>query len=112
MGALLSGATSEQVEALGRYGLQVGIAFQMADDLLDYTMDTQALGKEAGADLREGKLTLPVIHALKQADSADYDQMVNIIQNEDFTVDEFKTLVGLLEKNDGIAYTKKSCDLY
>ncbi len=106
--AVIADAPEEKEAALSDFGYHLGIAFQMADDLLDYTMDTEALGKEVGADLREGKLTLPVIHALKQADSADYDQMVKIIENEDFTVDEFKTLVGLLEKNDGIAYTQKT----
>ena len=110
--AVIAETSEEKEAALSDFGYHLGLAFQMADDLLDYTMDTQALGKEVGADLREGKLTLPVIHALKQADSADYDQMVNIIQNEDFTVDEFKTLVGLLEKNDGIAYTKKKAATY
>jgi octaprenyl-diphosphate synthase len=110
--AVIAEAPEEKEAALLDFGHHLGIAFQMADDLLDYTMDTGALGKEVGADLREGKLTLPVIHALKQAGSADYDQMVKIIQNEDFTVDEFKTLVGLLEKNDGIAYTKKTAAAY
>ncbi len=106
--AVIAEAPEEKETALSDFGYHLGIAFQMADDLLDYTMDTQALGKEVGADLREGKLTLPVIHALKQANPTERDQMVNIIRNEDFTVDEFKTLVGLLEKNEGIAYTQQT----
>lgn len=103
--AVIAEAPEEKENALSEYGYNLGTAFQMVDDLFDYTMDTADLGKEVGADLREGKLTLPIIHALKQADSADRDQMVKIIQNEDFSVDEFKALVQLMEKNDGIAYT-------
>ena len=103
--AVIADAPEKKENALSEYGNNLGIAFQMVDDLFDYTMDTADLGKEVGADLREGKLTLPIIHALKQADSAEHDQMVKIIQNEDFSVDEFKALVQLLEKNDGIAYT-------
>ena len=110
--AVIAEAPEEKEAALLDFGYHLGLAFQMADDLLDYTMDTEALGKEVGADLREGKLTLPVIHALKQANPAERDQMVKIIQNEDFTVDEFKTLVGLLVKNDGIAYTKEAAAAY
>jgi octaprenyl-diphosphate synthase len=105
--AVIADATEEKEKALSDYGYNLGVAFQMIDDLFDYTMDTADLGKEVGADLREGKLTLPVIHALKQANSADRDQMVKIIQNEDFTVDEFKTLAALMKKNDGIDYTLK-----
>jgi octaprenyl-diphosphate synthase len=105
--AVIADATEKKEKALSDYGHNLGIAFQMIDDLFDYTMDTADLGKEVGADLREGKLTLPVIHALKQANSADRDQMIKIIQNEDFSVDEFKTLVALIEKNDGIDYTLK-----
>lgn len=105
--AVLADAPEEKEKALSDFGYHLGIAFQMVDDLFDYTMDTADLGKEVGADLREGKLTLPVIHALKQANPADRDQMVKIIKNEDFTVDEFNVLVELLKKNDGIAYTEK-----
>jgi octaprenyl-diphosphate synthase len=105
--AVIADAPEEKEKALSDFGYHLGIAFQMADDLFDYTMDTADLGKEIGADLREGKLTLPVIRALKQANPADRDEMVKIIKNEAFTVDEFNALVDLLRKNDGIAYTEK-----
>ena len=108
--AVIAEAPEEKEKALSDFGYHLGIAFQMADDLFDYTMDTAALGKEVGADLREGKLTLPVIHALKQANPADRDEMVKIIKNEAFTVDEFNALVDLLKKNDGIAYTEKKAE--
>jgi octaprenyl-diphosphate synthase len=104
--AVIADAPEEKEKALADFGYYVGIAFQMADDLFDYTMDTADLGKEIGADLREGKLTLPVIHALKQANPADQDVMVKIIKNEAFTVDEFNVLVDLLKRNHGIAYTE------
>jgi octaprenyl-diphosphate synthase len=104
--AVIADAPEEKEKALADFGYHLGIAFQMVDDLFDYTMDTADLGKEIGADLREGKLTLPVIHALKQANPADRDAMVKIIKNEAFTVDEFNALVDLLKRNDGIAYTE------
>jgi octaprenyl-diphosphate synthase len=110
--AVIADAPPKKEKALSAYGYNLGIAFQMVDDLFDYTMNTIDLGKEVGADLREGKLTLPVIHALKQAESAEHDQMIKIIQNENFTVDEFKTLVALIEKNDGIAYTIRKAATY
>ena len=104
--AVIADAPEEKEKALADFGYHLGVAFQMVDDLFDYTMDTADLGKEIGADLREGKLTLPVIHALKQANPADRDAMVKIIKNEAFTVDEFNVLVDLLKRNDGIAYTE------
>jgi octaprenyl-diphosphate synthase len=104
--AVIADAPEKKEKALADFGYHLGIAFQMVDDLFDYTMDTADLGKEVGADLREGKLTLPVIHALKQANPADRDAMVNIIKNEAFTVDEFNVLVDLLKRNHGIAYTE------
>ncbi len=109
--AVIAEAPAEKEQALSDYGYNLGLAFQLVDDMFDYTMDTADLGKEIGADLREGKLTLPVIQALKQANPSERDQMINIIQNENFTVDEFKTLVALMKKNAGIDYTvKKAAD--
>ena len=105
--ALLADAAQEQIEALSRYGANLGIAFQMADDLIDYTSDTQALGKKAGADLREGKLTLPVIAALEAATGPDRERMGAIIANPQFTLAEFEELKGLLEQYGGMAYTRR-----
>ena len=105
--AIITDAPNEKEEALSEYGYNLGLAFQMADDLLDYTSDTKALGKEIGADLKEGKLTLPVIYSLKEADMKDRNMMGNIIKNEDFSVNDFKILVELLKKYKGISYTQK-----
>ena len=67
LGGLLGGLPGEQVSALRRYGMELGYAFQIADDLLDYTSDADTLGKNIGDDLAEGKPTLPLIYALQSA---------------------------------------------
>lgn len=104
--ALLSEASPDRIEALSTYGANLGLAFQMADDLIDYTSDTQALGKNAGADLREGKLTLPVIAALQTAGNQDRERMATIIRNPSFTVDDFERLKRLLHQYGGLDYTR------
>lgn len=105
-GALLARAKSTAVQALTDYGDHLGLAFQMADDLLDYTQDLSALGKHAGADLKEGKLTLPLIHALSRAPAGEKEHMLAILENPDFTRAEFRILVEMLTTNGGIAYTQ------
>jgi octaprenyl-diphosphate synthase len=110
--AIIADAPQEKESALAEYGYNLGIAFQMADDLFDYTLQTSELGKEVGADLREGKLTLPVIYALKQAQSMDREKMIKIIQDKDFSTDDFATLIDLLENYGGLAYTKKAAAAY
>ena len=110
--AIIADAPEDKEKALSEYGFNLGIAFQMADDLFDYTLQTSDFGKEVGADLREGKLTLPVIYALKQANSSDRDLMIKIIRNPDFTADDFKTLLDLLVNYGGIDYTQETAASY
>lgn len=107
VGALLADAPFEHQNALSEYGYNVGIAFQMADDLLDYTADTTLLGKAVGADLREGKLTLPVIHAIENAPAESRQTIKQIIQNKDFSPGEFQILLEMLKHYGGIDYTRK-----
>jgi octaprenyl-diphosphate synthase len=106
VGTMIAGSSNKEESALSEYGFNMGIAFQMADDLLDYTSNTSVIGKEVGADLKEGKLTLPVIYSLKTASPKDRVLMENIIKDQDFSVQDFKILISLLEKYEGLAYTK------
>ncbi|MFP4668289.1 MAG: polyprenyl synthetase family protein [Desulfosalsimonas sp.] len=103
-GAILAGAGQAEVDALSAYGRHLGLVFQIADDLLDYTAQTRELGKTVGTDLKEGKLTLPLIHALNRADKANRRFMEAVIANEDFSESDFTTLLDLLEKYDGFVY--------
>ena len=105
--AIIADASVDKENALAAYGYNLGIAFQMADDLFDYTLTTSDFGKEVGADLREGKMTLPVIFALNQAPSDDRNLMTKIIRDKDFSKDDFKTLIGLLDQHGGLTYTRK-----
>ena len=82
------------------------MAFQIVDDLLDYSESTAAIGKRVGADLREGKLTLPVIYALQQAGPVERKKMEQIIADEHFSVEAFEILKGMLRQYGGIAYTE------
>jgi octaprenyl-diphosphate synthase len=83
LGALLAGADSRTCEALHDYGLNLGYAFQIADDVLDYASDAETLGKNLGDDLAEGKATLPLIHAMAGADTATRERLRSIIEHGD-----------------------------
>lgn len=107
-GALLVDAPEEHARALADYGNRLGLAFQMADDLLDYTQEASVLGKKPGADLREGKLTLPVIYTLQQASETDSHWIGNMIRKPDFTKAEFNALVQAMEAYGGIRYTRQA----
>jgi octaprenyl-diphosphate synthase len=79
-GALLGGAALEQIEALTAFGTRVGVAFQIVDDVLDYTGEEGSLGKPIGSDLREGKVTLPLIYALQRARPAERQAIARTLE--------------------------------
>lgn len=81
LAAHLAGADESLCRQMDAYGLHLGMAFQIADDVLDYAGDAEALGKNLGDDLAEGKATLPVIHAMSLADEPARQRLRNIIEN-------------------------------
>lgn len=83
IGAALAHVTVDQQRALANYGLALGTAFQITDDLLDYTAHVDELGKNIGDDLAEGKLTLPLIYTLQQCKDAERQFIQQVIQNGD-----------------------------
>ena len=96
IGAILGGVEPSQEEALSQMGLNLGITFQVVDDILDYTGDERELGKQVCADLREGRITLPLIHALAQANPHDRERLEAIAQ--ELTPEAAPELKRLLDK--------------
>jgi octaprenyl-diphosphate synthase len=88
VGAMLANASPELVTALTTYGLNCGLAFQIADDLLDYTGDPKITGKAQDGDLREGKMTLPLILAVRDASSEERERLLEIIQDPEALTDK------------------------
>jgi octaprenyl-diphosphate synthase len=96
-GALLAGAEAAAVEALGRFGSALGTAFQMIDDTLDYLADPSRLGKALGGDLRQGTVTLPLIHLLRREGiAAEQERIRGIIARGEATDAEISWIAGLL----------------
>lgn len=85
IGGMLGGVSREKELALSRYGANLGICFQMVDDLLDFTADEKVLGKPVLSDLREGKLTLPAIFALRRADAGGVAKISQVLADRGFT---------------------------
>ncbi|MCS6830220.1 MAG: polyprenyl synthetase family protein [Armatimonadota bacterium] len=104
-GALAAQAPPETVEALGRYGFHIGMAFQLADDLLDYIGNPARMGKPVGSDLREGKFTLPLIIALREATPADHKRLLQIVESP-VNDGEIQQVVEIIRRYNGFAQTQ------
>ncbi len=104
IGALLAGADAEQVEGLTRFGLDIGIAFQISDDSLDFVADQARLGKAVGADLKEGKRTLPLIATLDRAAPAERDRVQFLLRSRALAPQEIEEIRRLVVKYQGVEY--------
>jgi octaprenyl-diphosphate synthase len=111
-GAIMGGISPEHEIALRDFGMELGIAFQMVDDSLDYSASEEQFGKSIGHDLEEGKITLPLIHALRQCTDIEKAQIAEVVKKELITKDDFSMIFGLVGKYGGIEYTLEMAKNY
>jgi octaprenyl-diphosphate synthase len=104
IGGMLGTISKEQEVALQEYGFNLGIAFQLVDDLLDFTGDAAALGKPIGADLREGKMTLPLIHLLQQDEEVGAGIVREVISSRTASAEQWDALMRILREHRSIDY--------
>ena len=104
LGSVLAGADEATEAALGEYGHSLGLAFQIVDDVLDLTAAEAVLGKPVASDLREGKATLAVVHALEHGTIADREAILQVLSEGAFESIRYEDVVAILERNGSIRY--------
>jgi len=105
LSAVITKQASPVEAALGAYGLHLGTAFQLVDDILDYTANAQDMGKNVGDDLAEGKPTLPLINAIERAHGADKELLINAITNA--SRENLDSVLEIIERTGSLAYTAR-----
>jgi octaprenyl-diphosphate synthase len=111
-GAILGNATQKQIDALAGFGLRLGSAFQITDDTLDYTAREEEFGKNIGKDLEEGKMTLPLIHALKHCAPAEKVRIRNIIESKGADSNAVREILMIIDRYDGIGAALNKAGTY
>ena len=104
IGALLGGLPAVQIDALTRYGLDIGVAFQISDDSLDFVADQDRLGKAIGADLREGKRTLPLIAMLERATPTEAARVKSLLKRPGLDAEEVDEIRRYVVDHEGVEY--------
>lgn len=105
IGAILGNVFKEKEEALASFGLNLGIAFQLVDDAMDYTSTVEEFGKPVGNDLKEGKITLPLIYTLGQLNQSERDRLIEIINTNLEKDGDFEEAARWVKSYGGISYT-------
>lgn len=107
LGAVLSGLPIKEEKVVAQYGTHLGTAFQLVDDILDYSADSKEMGKNVGDDLAEGKPTLPLIHALKISEQNNEKEDASLIRKaiEEGGIDFIDEIMQIIEKTNALEYT-------
>ena len=111
IGSISVGASGEMVEKCREFGEYLGYCFQIKDDIFDYFKEAN-IGKPTGNDIREGKVTLPLLHALKTGRREEVDKCLRIIKEKDFTTENISLLIDFAKANGGIEYAEQRMQEY
>jgi octaprenyl-diphosphate synthase len=112
IGGILGKVSEEKEKALEDYGLNIGIAFQIMDDVMDYYSNEDDFGKTIGKDFKEGSITLPFIAALNKSSSEDKKKLIEVMQNEKRDDKELADVINLIDKYQGNAYAVNKAKQY
>jgi octaprenyl-diphosphate synthase len=112
VGALLAKAPESDIEALARFGMRLGMAFQLTDDALDYVASEEEFGKTIGKDLKEGKVTLPLIGVYKKSSQSERELIKKTVEGEEVLETDIAEIVAIINKYGGIEHTLNVADGY
>jgi len=112
VGAVVAGRPREEEQALEAYGRNFGIAFQLVDDILDYSAEEANLGKSVGDDFREGKMTLPAVLAYERADEAERDFLRRCLEELEQSEEDLKRAIAIMDRCDALADAKARARAY
>ncbi|MDY6854803.1 MAG: polyprenyl synthetase family protein [Thermodesulfobacteriota bacterium] len=112
VGAILGNAPLKEEKALERFGLNLGIAFQLIDDMLDYISTENEFGKTIGKDLCEGKITLPLIYTLEVCSPSDREEIIRVIETDEQKEQDVSAVINLVKYYKGPEHTYKRAEGY
>jgi len=111
-GAIISNAGKETVDQMGRFGLSLGTAFQLMDDLLDYTSSEERFGKPVGKDIREGKITLPLIYTLEGIERDELNRLKVLFENNKAVEADYNELIEVVRGSGAIEKVRSDAKGY
>jgi len=107
LGAVAAGADTQTEDKLGEFAWNLGMAFQLIDDMLDFVSSERTLGKPVGGDLKEGKVTLPLVYALETATAAERHMIESVLNERSYEAVSFDNVLGMVERHGGIQRTRE-----
>lgn len=111
-GAILGEVSPEKQKLMADFGMDLGIAFQLMDDTLDYIASEEEFGKSIGHDLEEGKITMPLIHTLRHCSDEERQIIADVIEKDEMSIENFRDVSGLVKRYGGIDYTVAAARQY